>query len=113
MRSIIMKMAVVKALMIGLISPVYAEDFPRAEDVATIDGIMKAYYDVVSGAKGDQRQMLRDFSLHTPDAKVTTIGEDKDGNLKFREFPISVFYKGDGPIMDSGFFESESSRVVQ
>src|SRR5664279_2297332 len=28
---------------------------PRAEDVATIDGIMKAFYDVISGPAGQPR----------------------------------------------------------
>ncbi len=95
------------------VSPIMAEDFPRAKDVATLDGIIKAYYEVVSGAKGEKRQMERDFSLHRKDSKVTTISQDKDGNFTVRETMIAGFYEGKGPIIDSNFFEYEIARKTE
>ena len=39
-------------------------------DVATIDGIMRAYYEVVSGPAGAAPDRVRDESLHMPGAHV-------------------------------------------
>lgn len=99
--------------MVAGVSPTMAEDFPRAEDVATLDGIIKAYYEVVSGAKGDKSQKERDFSLHRHDAKVTTIGKDKEGNFTVRETKLEGYYEGKGPIITSNFFEYEIARKTE
>ena len=34
---------------------------PRPEDVSTLDGIMKAFYEVISGPAGQPRQPRTDF----------------------------------------------------
>src|SRR2546425_10341599 len=39
----------------------------RPEDVATVDGIVRAYYDVITGPAGPPRQWSRDRSLYIPD----------------------------------------------
>ena len=39
---------------------------PRAADVATVDGIVQAYYDVITGPAGQPRQWSRDRSLYIP-----------------------------------------------
>lgn len=108
-----MKKIITSFLFVCLSSPVLAEDFPRPGDVTTLDGIIKAYYEVVSGAKGEKSQKERDFSLHRPDAKVTTIGQDKDGNFTVRETKLEGFYEGKGPIIKSNFFEYEIARKTE
>ncbi len=49
------------------------------EDVTSIDGIMKAYCEVVSGPAGEKADMERDRSLHHPDAWVAIAGVDEEG----------------------------------
>jgi uncharacterized protein (TIGR01244 family) len=107
-----MKKLITSLLFICFSSPTIAQDLPRAEDVATIDGIIKAYYEVVSGAKGEKSQKARDFSLHRPDAKVTTLGKDKDGNITIRETKLEGYYEGKGPIIENNFFEYEIARKI-
>src|SRR2546430_7172320 len=41
----------------------------RPEDVATVDGIVRAYYDVITGPAGQPRQWSRDRSLYIPDLR--------------------------------------------
>jgi hypothetical protein len=55
---------------------------PREADVSTIDGIVKAYYDVISGPAGQPRQSSRDRSLYPPDVRFVEIHEGKDGKIR-------------------------------
>src|SRR5437660_10148507 len=52
---------------------------PRVEDVATIDGIVKAYYEVVSGPAGKPREWARDRTLYIKDLRFVPVDVDKDG----------------------------------
>src|SRR2546428_14011071 len=52
---------------------------PRAAHVATGDGIVKAYYDVITGPAGQPRQWARDRSLYIPDLPVRAAGGGKQG----------------------------------
>src|SRR5256885_17022222 len=47
---------------------------PRAADVATVDGVVKAYYDVITGPAGQPRQWSRDRSLYIPDLRFVATG---------------------------------------
>src|SRR5688500_3465282 len=44
-------------------------------DVSTIDGIVKAFYEVISGGKGVARQWSRDKTLYTPDVRFVSMSE--------------------------------------
>src|SRR5438093_6886251 len=50
---------------------------PRAADVATVDGIVKAYYDVITGPAGQPRQWSRDRSLYIVDLRFVATGVGK------------------------------------
>jgi len=39
---------------------------PRPADVSTLDGLIAAYYDVISGPAGQPRQWSRDRTLYIP-----------------------------------------------
>src|ERR1041385_111693 len=54
---------------------------PRAEDVATVDGIVKAYYDVITGPAGTPRQWGRDRSLYIPNVRFVATGDRKSTRL--------------------------------
>ena len=54
------------------------------EDVATIDGMIKAYYDVVSGPAGQPRDWARDRTLYIKDLRFVDVDCDKDGKLEPR-----------------------------
>ena len=45
----------------------YASDYPLEDDVSSIDGVIMAYYGVVSGPAGFEYDHERDRSLHAPE----------------------------------------------
>ena len=63
---------------------------PRAEDVRTLDGILRAIYDVISGPAGD-RDWNRLRSLFVPQARFTRTGKLPDGSVPVRLFGMEDF----------------------
>lgn len=86
----------------------------RAEDVATIDGIMKAFYEVISGPAGQARQWSRDRTLYIPDIRFVAMSEGKKGQ------PVALIAShqqfvdyADPLLVKDGFYEAEIHRVTQ
>lgn len=85
--------------------------YPMLDDVKTIDGLIKASYEVVSGAKGTPRQWERDKSLHHPKAVYSYPVRGKNEQLTMT---LSEFHKEtDDIVYASGFYESEIGREVK
>lgn len=84
----------------------------RTEDVSSIDGIMKAYYEVVSGPANTPRDIARDLSLHHPKAQIFPLMHNKNGKPELLAFSIKEFHEWGKPVYDAGFFESEIKRTV-
>jgi hypothetical protein len=88
------------------------KDYPLQEDVQTIDGIVRAYYDVISGQAGQPRDWKRDTSLHHPDALITITGKDENHNPYIRTQSLSEYHESFG-VPKSGFWEYEINRETQ
>src|SRR5256885_16652418 len=81
---------------------------PRAADVATIDGIIKAFYEVISGPAGQPRQWERDRSLYIPGVRFVEMSEDKNGKPDAEIVDHQQFVdRSDPPLVKNGFFENE------
>ncbi|MDH3735264.1 MAG: nuclear transport factor 2 family protein [Gemmatimonadota bacterium] len=91
-------------------SQVEAQD-ARPDDVETIDGVMRAFYEVVSGPAGERADAERDRTLHHPDAWIAIAFEDGDGNAGVNIMTLDG-YHGDNAPRAEGFFEWETERVV-
>src|SRR6184192_4832619 len=86
---------------------------PRAADVATVDGIVRAYYDVITGPAGQPRQWSRDRSLYIPDLRFVATGVAK-GRPYARVMTHQDFVDGsDSSFVHDGFFEREIHRVTR
>jgi hypothetical protein len=86
----------------------------RAEDVASMDGIMKAFYEVISGPAGQARQWSRDRSLYIPDVRFVSMSEDKAGHPKATVVSHQQFVDAsDASVVKEGFYESEIHRVTE
>lgn len=96
---------------VGLL-PVEAQEAPRPEDVATIDGILSAYYEVVSGPAGEAVDAARDRSLHHPSAWVAIAGRTRVGGRSVNVMDLSGYHGENAPRAE-GFFEWETDRVIQ
>lgn len=83
------------------------------DDVSTLDGIIKAYYDVVSVKKGEKVNYERDSILHVPGVKVAAIGQDQNGKTTLHYTSLKQFHKeSDAYIQKNGFVEIEVTRKV-
>ena len=86
----------------------------READVSTIDGIVKAYYDVISGPPGQPRQWSRDRTLYPPDVRFVLIHEGKDGKIRAQvETHQQYVDRTNGPMVKEGFDEREIHRVTE
>lgn len=87
---------------------------PRTEDVATIDGIIKAYYEVISGPAGQPRQWSRDQTLYIADLRFVAMSEDKNGQPRAQIASHQQFVDAsDAMLVKEGFYESEIHRVTE
>jgi hypothetical protein len=97
-------------------SPVSVVQPPaRAADVQSIDGIIAALYDVISGGIGEQRNWNRMRSLFIPEARIMAIFPKKDSkDLGLRILSISDYIANSGPrLIEIGFREKELARKTE
>ena len=89
------------------------ENYPLKKDVLTINGIIEAFYEVVSGEAGEKRQWERDLSIHNPNAIYSYLNE-VNGKLKQVTMSLKDFHKEtDAMAMETAFYESEINREVR
>lgn len=81
-------------------------------DVASMDAIMKAVYDVISGDAGQKRDWNRFRSLFHPGARLIGTGKNpKTGAIGARAVTPDEYIQRNEPYMDKeGFFEKEVAR---
>jgi hypothetical protein len=85
----------------------------RPEDVASIDAIMKATYDVISGPAGP-RDWDRFRSLFAPDARLIPTACPKDQPCRPRALTMEDYIKSAGQYFShNSFYEVESHRVEE
>jgi hypothetical protein len=86
----------------------------RPADVASIDAILKAVYDVISGPKGYQRDWSRLRSLFVPGARLIPTHTGGDGVTMTRVLSVDDYIRlGDPKLKAMGFYEDEVHRTVQ
>jgi len=86
---------------------------PRAADVATVDGVVKAYYDVITGPAGQPRQWSRDRSLYIPDLRFVATGVAQHRPYARVMTHQDFVDESDSSFVRNGFFEREVHRVTQ
>jgi hypothetical protein len=87
---------------------------PRPEDVSTLDGMVKAYYDVITGPAGQPRQWSRDRTLYIPEIRFVAMGVNKQGRPVARIATHQQFVDaGNDYMVKEGFFEQEIHRSTQ
>lgn len=86
----------------------------RPEDVGSIDGIVAAFYDVITGPAGQPRQWARDRTLYIPKVQfVSVVGVRPDGTTVYRLMDHEFYADHVNPgFVEHGFFEREIHRVV-
>jgi len=86
---------------------------PLSEDVESLDGIIAAWYDIVSVPAGDTPDWARDSTLYLPEVRFVILADgeqdevDSASIIDHAQFAAAVGESSDG------FFESEIHRVTQ
>ena len=85
----------------------------RPADVASVDSIVTALYDVISGDKGVDRNWDRFRSLFYPGARMIPTGQAKTGKVNARVASPDSYIEGNESFLESeGFHEQEITRTV-
>lgn len=80
-------------------------------DVSSLDAIIAALYDVISGPAGQQRNWDRMRSLFIPGARLIPTTASSQGKVVPRVLDVEGYIGRAGPNLEkNGFFEREISR---
>lgn len=88
---------------------------PDPADVASIDAIMKAVYDVISGDAGVKRDWDRFRTLFHKDARLIPTGKNPNtGEIAARVITPEQYVQNSGPFLEkNGFHETEIGRRTE
>jgi hypothetical protein len=104
------------ALFVSVATSTMAQTVKEADpkDVASLDAIMKAVYDVISGDAGKTRDWDRFRSLFYKDARLIPSGKNpQTGVIGARVLTPEDYVKVSGPYLETnGFHEREIARHV-
>lgn len=81
-----------------------------AADVASVDAIIAALYDVISGAAGQKRDWNRFRSLFHPDAKLIPLVQRPGLSGALVLTPLRYIERAGAMLERDGFFEREIAR---
>ena len=83
-------------------------------DVQSIDGILAAIYDVISGPPGQARDWNRMRSLFVPGARMMPVGGHDKDDIHIRLLTVNDYVASSGPLLlEKGFHERELARKVE
>ena len=107
-------------LLLGFGAPAQAqvgpEGGPQADpaDVASVDAIVAAVYDVISGPAGEARDWDRWRSLFLPEARLVSLGRNREGENPYRVLTPEDYVELAGTSLEeNGFFETEIGRTQE
>jgi hypothetical protein len=80
-------------------------------DVGSVDGVIAALYDVISGPAGKPRDWNRLRSLFAPQGKLVAVGLRPDGSSPATVMTVDDYIaRVTKPFNDAGFYETELAR---
>jgi hypothetical protein len=86
---------------------------PDPKDVSTIDGIVKAFYETISGPKGQPRQWSRDRTLYVQDVRFIQVNRTgstvRPSIMRYMDYVNGT----NESLVADGFIEREINRVTQ
>ena len=104
-------------IVIGVLAgPAAAQEPPpaRSQDVESIDAIIAALYDVISGPAGEKRDWQRFHSLFVPGARLIPTGLSREGTARHRVMTPAEYEATSGSYLEeNGFFEREIGRSTE
>jgi hypothetical protein len=94
--------------------PAAAGTTVREQDVSSMDAILTALYDVISGPVGEQRDWDRMRALFVPGARLIPAVYRPDSTPSLRMWDVDQYITTVGPRLEAnGFFEREIARRTE
>lgn len=92
-----------------------AAQMPPADpaDVATIEAIVHAYYDVINGPAGAPRQWRRDSTLYMPAATFVSMDQRGGKPVALVMTPEDFRRRYDREFVKQGFYETEIGHRIE
>lgn len=102
-------------LLVSAISQTATDSIPAdPKDVSSVDAIIAAVYNVISGPAGEKRNWARMRTLFVPDARMIATGKRPTGEFGRRSMGVEDYIKNSGPVLEKdGFFETEIGRKTE
>ena len=95
-------------------APMPATPAANPADVSSVDSIIAAVYDVISGPAGKKRDWDRMKSLFIPGARLIPTGPKQTGGYGSRVLTVDEYAQRASGFFDKeGFYERESSRKTE
>ena len=95
-------------------APTPATPAANPADVASVDSIIAAVYDVISGPAGKKRDWDRMKSLFIPGARLIPTGARQTGGYASRVLTVDEYIqRASGFFETEGFYEREASRKTE
>jgi len=86
----------------------------RAEDVSSIENIVNAVYDVISGDSGVKRNWDRMRTLFIPEGRLMATGMKPDSSIGYRVMSLEDYITRSSPFMEKhGFFERSINNKIE
>jgi hypothetical protein len=83
-------------------------------DVESVDAIVAAVYDVISGPAGQARDWDRWRSLFLPDARLIGVSPNRERGTQPSAMAPESYVQRNGPFLEeTGFFEDEIGRTQE
>src|SRR6478735_8507278 len=102
---------IVFAFMLLPIISVAQTDYSK--DVKSVDAVIAALYDVISGEPGTARDWNRFKNLFTADSKLIPTRKDNEGKLIYRSITPDEYIQMFTSRVATGFFERELHRTSE
>ncbi len=97
-----------------LSGPAVAAPAANPADFGSIDAILRATYDTISGPAGKQRDWNRFRSLFVPGARLIPVVSDHQGGFRVAPFSVEEYIAhGDAHFQKNSFFEREMARRTE
>ncbi|HEU4994961.1 MAG TPA: hypothetical protein VFT29_09075 [Gemmatimonadaceae bacterium] len=107
-------LATVSPVAIAAQMPMQPAGTVRESDVKSIDAVLTALYDVISGPGGQKRDWDRFRGLFAPGARLIPTGRRPDGSQGMRTLTPDEYATTIGPRLEQGgFFEKEIGQRVE
>jgi hypothetical protein len=88
------------------------DPLPRPEDVASLDGLIRAFYEVVSGPAGERVDLARDRTLHRAGARVGFPQGTPEGD-RLVMMDLEEYHRRFDAPRSAAFYEVELHRIVE